>query len=353
MPEESAEKRLQRTGGNIGNQIIAHGLLSALRYDEVSWDHSLGSAYVDSNFDIIVVAAANFLFEGFDFSGMADFIEATNLPCVMVGLGAQSSNFSTDINIQPGTQRLVQIVAERSTSIGVRGPFTADVLARLGIKNVQVVGCPSYYLTCQPELRFKERTPEPSRVVINGSRDVVRHSFDPERMKVILRRLMKEAVSHSYDFVAQTELDEIRFSEADGDSSQEVSFRNYESFFEGVATQDELRMWLRSHVRAFWDVEEWFKAMPAYDFIIGTRFHGAIAGIESGIPACVICHDTRTSEMCEFLGIPRLSLDEATSLDIRSIFDRIDMTQTQRRYRQLYPDYKDFLESNNLPHRLR
>jgi polysaccharide pyruvyl transferase WcaK-like protein len=102
----------------------------------------------------------------------------------------------------------------------------------------------------------------------------------------------------------------------------------------------------------FWDVEAWFEAMPNYDFVIGTRFHGAIAAIESGTPACVICHDTRTAEMCEFLGIPRLSLSEAQGLDIRAVYERTDMQSLADRYRQLYPLYKEFLEANNLPHRL-
>src|SRR5689334_944636 len=130
-------ERLQKTGGNTGNQIIARGLLNVLELEEVSWDYSVGTERVDEEFDVILIAAANFLFPGFDFGGMAAFIENTKLPCVMVGLGAQSKDYSPDIPLKPGTERLVQVVADRSHSIGVRGPFTAEVLKRRGITNVQ------------------------------------------------------------------------------------------------------------------------------------------------------------------------------------------------------------------------
>ena len=119
---------------------------------------------ISAEYDIILIAAANFLFPGFDFGGMAEFIERTDLPVAIVELGAQSKDYSPHIPLKPGTERLMRVVAERAPIIGVRGPFTAQVLDEMNIRNVQIVGCPSYYmngegdaLVCDPTLSEKPK----------------------------------------------------------------------------------------------------------------------------------------------------------------------------------------------------
>ena len=134
------------TGGNTGNQLIAYSLLDQLEVDEVSWDFRTPPAEVDEKFDLFVIAASNFLFPQFDFAGMSDYIEATSLPCVVVGLGAQSNNYDPNLELSAGTERLVKVMAERGALIGVRGAYTKAVLEARGVHNTQVTGCPSYYV---------------------------------------------------------------------------------------------------------------------------------------------------------------------------------------------------------------
>lgn len=352
-PNDTIESKLAKTGGNTGNQLIAYGLLRALDYETVSWDYSLGPAYVDANFDIIVIAAANFLFPGFDFSGMANFIAATKLPCLMVGVGAQSPDYSLDIPLQPGTLRLMQLVSERSACIGVRGPYTADVLARKGIKNVQVVGCPSYYMRLSPTLpEFRRPTDGPLRVAINGSRDVVKHSFHPEQMIHCLRALIQQAITRNYDFITQTEIDELYCSLTSSNVLHTDFFLRVSSFYRGVCATDDLLSWLRGNVRVFWDVHEWLTSMANYDFVLGTRFHGAIAAIQRKVPALVICHDSRTEEMCTVMGLPHRRLAMSSDWRISTLFDEIDMSVTRSTYVQRYALYIDFLDYNDVGHLL-
>jgi hypothetical protein len=105
--------------------VIAWGLLKSLQYSHVAWDYARGPADVSINFDHIVIAAANFIAPNFDFGGMAAFIEQSNLPVTILGLGAQSSDYSADIPLMPGTERFLQVLKERCKIIGVRGAFTA------------------------------------------------------------------------------------------------------------------------------------------------------------------------------------------------------------------------------------
>lgn len=63
----------------------------------------------------------------------------------MIGAGAQAYEFGGCIALTEGTRCFLGYVAARSVSIGVRGHYTAEVLARLGIRNVDVIGCPSAF----------------------------------------------------------------------------------------------------------------------------------------------------------------------------------------------------------------
>jgi hypothetical protein len=357
----TAAEKLARTGGNTGNQIIAYGLLRALKYEEVSWDHSIGPARVNSEFDIIVIAAANFLHTGFDFGGMASFIEATQLPCVMVGVGAQSNTYSPDIDIKPGTQRLMQVVAERSKLIGARGPFTLEVLSRMGIHNVQVTGCPSHYMGARPELRVRKPPLGANpRLLFNSSRDVVSHAFDRDRMINVVCGLLAAAVESQSDFAPQSELPEIQIGDGPDQPTFEAAFQTmlaHFPFYRRVAPVDQLSAWFRQHVRVYWDVAEWFDNVKKYDFVFGNRFHGNMIAIQAGVPACVICHDTRTTEMCEFLGIPSIGLmdledADAANINVARLYDLVDPNAIQARYDILYPAFKQFLATNQLPTRL-
>ena len=73
--------------------MIAYGLLSQIEHDDVAWDYRIDPKEVHERFDMIVIAAANFLFPTFDFGGMAHYIEQANLPVAIVGLGAQSNSY--------------------------------------------------------------------------------------------------------------------------------------------------------------------------------------------------------------------------------------------------------------------
>jgi hypothetical protein len=343
---------LRATGQNTGNQVIAYGLLKTVKHQAVNWDSSIGPQRVDEEYDHILIAAANFLHSGFDLGGMASFIEATNLPCTMVGVGAQSKDYSTDIKLQPGTERLMRVVAERSGLIGARGAFTAAVLSKMGIHNVQVTGCPSYYMSCRPTLEIrKPALTRASRLLINSSRDVVSHAFDREKMIEIVCGLVSLAIEREADFVPQSELPEIRIAESS--SPEEIETNVHEILrtfapFNRVATYEKLLLWFSKHVRVYWDVSLWQEAMKSYDFVFGNRFHGNMIALQAGTPACVICHDTRTTEMCEFLGLPHVALKDASKVDVDHLYSLVDPEAIQARYKQLYPQFRKFLTLNGL-----
>ena len=350
----SIADKLAQTGGNTGNQLIAYGLTKPLVFEDVSWDIRIGPERVSAEYDVILIAAANFLFPGFDFGGMAEFIERTDLPVAIVELGAQSKDYSRHIPLKPGTERLMRVVAERAPIIGVRGPFTAEVLDEMNIRNVQIVGCPSYYMNGEGDALVCDRTLcEKPRIAVNASRDVFQHAFDARKMREVVAGLIREAIRYDGIFVAQTEREEMIVASGTNDSETDEALDRLSRLFTGfIDDVDSLKLWAHDHLRVYWSVEHWIDDMREFDLVAGTKFHGAMAALLAGTPAFVFCHDTRTREMSEFLGVPSASIEVVDRIDLREVYDRIDPSRFNARRAELFPAYKRFLEANGLRHRL-
>ena len=345
---EDPISKLVKTGGNTGNQVIARGLLDRIAYDDISWDHRIDPKAVHERFDMVVVAAANFLFPKFDFGGMADYIERADLPVAIVGLGAQSNNYDPKISLMPGTERFVKVIAERAASIGVRGPYTQEVLAQRGVHNVTVTGCPSYYMGGPDSMKIRRRPfDEIKRLSINASRDVIVHSFDKDKMRRLVQGIYSTGVTWKADFIAQSEQSEIRLADKQARAVEE-SLKELSAFLTDVVPEVGVRSWAADHLRVFFDVDAWLETIQTYDFVFGSRFHGCMVALQRGVPALVICHDTRTEDMCRFLGMPFVSIVDLDEIDVAQLYDRLGLETLDRRYQELYPAYTRFLTVNKL-----
>ena len=347
------EERFVKTGQNTGNTLIGAALKRQLAFEDFATGTGHQAGYVNETFDLIAVPAANFIYEGFDFGYLADFIERTRLPALMVGLGAQSSDLTKlDITVPKGTRRLLSIVAERSASIGVRGEYTASVMNHLGIKNVTLTGCPSLYWHRRPDHRVDVPAVSGPKVVLNGSNNVMSHSFAPAAAKAVERQLAELGMRAGYDFVLQNEMPEILLME-DPDGAIPAGRLEGTIMRLGLNGQaEDYARYIRENGRVFFDVDQWIAAMTQYDFSLGTRFHGNMAAVLAGKPALVIAHDTRTQEMCDLIKLPSLSVKDVSTIEPQSLYDGLSYEAFNKTYVHLYGTYKAFLEKNGVAHRL-
>ncbi len=344
----SKGERFDLTGRNTGNQVISYGLLNRLSYDEVVFDPHLSPSEVNARFDHILIGAANFNHSGFDFGYLADFLEGTSLPVTIVGLGAQSNDLSKDIDLLPGTERFLKIVSDPCRLMGVRGAYTAEILNRRGITNLQITGCPSYYADFGNVVPNEAPRLRPdSRIGVNASRDVIGHGFNPEAMAGAIKRLMQVAVERDADFIAQTEHEEIVIAESYVPDLSPYLTSLYNQLGLGVS-RESFDNWAMRRCKVYWDVADWIGAMEGLDFVLGTRFHGAMAALLAGTPALVLCHDSRTLEMCDFLQIPHLPVDTMNRMRLEEIHAAMDLAAFNTRRAQLGLAYSAFLFANGL-----
>lgn len=350
---DDVEAAFKESGNNFGNILIGHGVRSVLEpYPLVERSELASPEEANERCSHVVIPAANFLWKDFDFGFMASFLEKTRLPVTMIGVGAQTNDRTQTSEIHPNTLRLMKLVSERSSRIGVRGFYTAEVLAANGIHNVEVIGCPSLYSTRLPSLSIDAgRLKDVRRLSINLSRRVLRHSFAPERMREIENVVLQLGIQNGAGFVAQDEMDELSLACKGVPLPPQVP-----QYFSSIPA-GEVEAYFRDHTRWFADVGSWSAYVRDLDLSIGTRFHGNLISLINGVPALMVVHDSRTMEMCTLMNIPSLHVSTARSqaLDVeglQTLLANLSFSAFEQSYRVLYRRYAGFLRSNGLPSNL-
>jgi polysaccharide pyruvyl transferase WcaK-like protein len=115
---------------------------------------------------------------------------------------------------------------------------------------------------------------------------------------------------------------------------------------------DEYLAFIKKNCKVFFSVEEWASYIKTKDFSVGTRFHGNLIALLNGVPAVIFVHDSRTTEMCNFMKIPHFGLDSRLLENIPKLYQDVSYDEFSRNYSQLYQSYCSFLTENRVPHNL-
>lgn len=294
--------------------------------------------------DVIVVAAANWLSEHADLSWLVKTLEATNLPVVVAGLGAQAGIDHAIPLLKPATERFVRLVSERSTSISTRGAFTAEVLGRYGVQNVVVTGCPSLLLAGEaaPNI-LKASEVEYDGCVIHATR------HGTGRVTSAQAYLYQQALKHELDIILQSEAE---VSELDGSALDLTITKNSDDLplIYGADLAD-VRRYLARHAQVYWRVDDWISAVSRKRFCVGSRVHGSIAALVAGTPSLLLAHDARCVEMAEAMKIPTLQMDAIDTdkdMNIDALLDATDIVAFQQHYSTYLKRFREFFRANGL-----
>ncbi len=350
---QSFNDQFKDAGSNFGNTLIGYGVERILQCNDLI-DFSDIRSPEDANerCSHIVIPAANFLWKDFDFGYMADFIEKTNLPVTVIGLGAQTHDRSTVSRVHPNTVRLVKIIAERGPSLGVRGFYTCEVLASLGILNTTALGCPSLYSNGVPYINpnFKDSLDE-SKVSVNFSRQVAHHSFSPTNLRLIESKLLELSIKSKSSFVAQDEIFEILLSQNEviPEKQKELLL----SYFSPLNEGKDIISFFQKQTHHFTDISAWINYAKKQSCSIGSRLHGNIIFLINGIPAINIVHDSRTLEVATLIGAPVIHVNsfqvDGGPNRLVDYFDSVDFSLFNSNMAFLYKKAMSFFNEHSLP----
>jgi hypothetical protein len=339
-------------GRNSGNLAFQYAVNRHIASAKTPVGFGSDPSWVRERCDVLVIPSSNQVnpVEDSWVLKAADFIEAADLPCIAVGLGAQAATLHDEIKLSDGTLRYLQAISSHSEAIGVRGDYTASVLSKYGIKNTVVIGCPSNFLHPSPTLgatiEQKISDGHLHRLVMTDiERRIRREDLD--------RKLFDWIVQSHGTYVCQSDpvltcLARGRREEA---SSADVE-RMYRWLVDVGAHENHTAApsldSFANYFRAFFDIGAWLEFLSGYDLSIGVRFHGNLLAIQAGIPGLCIAHDARTQELCTTTALPCVSIEQvmnshhvqdivhATSFD-GAVYDA-RRTSLSQAYRNLFID---------------
>ena len=338
---------------NSGDLVYTYAstmLTSARNF--VPWDFQLSAEEVNEKYSRVIffipcrIAPPPYDDDGYTYESVTRFIEGLKIPFFSLAESIQSRRYDYEIDfhksLSPKVVRYRKVIAERSPVVGTRGYYSAEVLSKLGIKNVTPLGCTSLYLN-GPQLKASLLSvpPQPGK-----GRVATCYSNYQGNPNSRIRDFLRLSDQADFHYVEQTF----------GLVSQALYYPgkiSVASIHEAKAIYQELPPLLsllqKGLVHYFSNYTLWRDFLASMDFAFGARMHGLTPAIHAGVPATFIAHDARVREMCEFLSLPFVAehaLPAELSLDF--FLQRCDYAAAFKRYPEAYRQFVDVLHGNGI-----
>ena len=299
------DEKMSAVGKNTGNLVYSETIKEHLNYDletvlTSDWTKErLGQRNVFS-----IMPASNFLAPYATWiEYLIPILECTDMHFTLVGLGAQAALDETPKDVvsklSEKQKYFFKLVSERAVTIGVRGEFTAECLGVLGIHNVEVIGCPSYY-----------------------------------------------QYEGNYPILPNPKLDKVLYTAQNG---KDKIYKIAEKANAQLICQDFLDTQCNQVI--FFDYEKWnqYIRQGEYSFAFGSRFHGNMMALRNGVPTLWIVHDWRTLELVQYLGLPYINYYDPKFQKIKyveELLEYCDYSKVYAKYPQLLEKYNKFMKCN-------
>ena len=317
--EDNPEKKLN-TIINTGNLIHIYATANLLNANQVD--------YRDFDFlskcSAVVTPVMCWIRENDDISGWTEWADTClgDIPLIPLPLGLITGHKKSDFTLHPQTVKCIAKFAEKAV-IGVRGYYSAEILNKYGIKNLQVIGCPSLYLNLDRGLMVRSSSSKPHSTVVN------------------YRTFWKKPGDKDWGFLLWAAKNNVSFVEQTG------KLWNPHHFSDDASIA--LANWLNEKERLFLDVGEWRKYIRKHDFSMGQRMHGNIVALWEGIPSLFMTMDTRMEELCEFFHLPSMSArDFDAEKPVEYYYELADYTEFNKHYHTCLNEFYTFIAKNHL-----
>lgn len=338
--------KLIDTGNNTGNLMFSVGIREQLSYEKEIWVK--GDTIEDVEKPAAIIPSANFIIKGGDefIQACTEFLQNTDCPVTMAGLGAQgTAELNTPAKLvealSPVKIAYFKMLSERAVSIGVRGEFTAECLAEMGVHNVRIIGCPSFYKHLDGVYpKLPSPTLDKTQITVTTGR--------PEESRLLEMGIKLNSI---WMMQMMTEMPKSAFE------NETISPVWVERRFPGLnVSLEEYSHFLKNNSRMFFRLEDWnsFYQEEGITFAFGSRFHGNMAAIRNGVPALWIVHDSRTTELAKALHVPFIRIEDFVQIENpEELLQYCDYSDLYANYKSLCKNYVEFLEENHISHKFK
>ncbi|ESQ88902.1 hypothetical protein ABAC460_14065 [Asticcacaulis sp. AC460] len=343
-------------GHNNGNLAFVYAI--ARQVDaEFHWVSWATRADVLNQYDAVLIPCANQFGAHNDLGGAATIMEAVDKPVIAIGLGAQADTMETEVRAKEGTVNWVKAIDARrfgsTSNIYTRGPYTSQQLARFGIDDTIVGGCPTHFISHDVHLGRSIQAGWDATSIPRSLSVCAGHQGWGELRPIeqqLIALMMDPTAFGQYVVQATGEMIKLSrglFDDIDPNQLEILRLHTVPHY-----TMDEFKSWCRTYARSFYDVPAWMDALTRYDLTIGPRYHGTQLAIQAAKMGCVVAFDSRTEEMCRQTGVPfltkgQLAGQHLTRGNLKALI-KFDGEAYDAQRRERAQNYVTFLRDNGL-----
>lgn len=345
---KSVETLFKEVGLNTGNLAFWYAMNQHVAEEKSYFGWSFDPLEINNNFDVLVFPAANQLNPDWDLGGFADLIDKANIPVLICGLGAQATDMSKKLSFNAGTKRFLKVISERAVKIGVRGNYTAQVLADNNVFNVEVLGCPSNFINPLTDLGA---TIARKFVTLSNVDKLVLNIDITQKLAEKIRIMFHWAIGRHTQLVNQAPLDLLKLSHSDSKHIDPHLIRRVHNLLAPSVSLSYFSQMVSNSFLSYFNVNEWMYQLHQFDLSVGTRLHGNMLALQSGIPSIFMPHDSRTQELADIMALPTYSLDKITrATTLETVLENVafDGDHYDRTRRILAGKYKKLINDTGL-----
>ncbi len=313
-------------GMNTGNLLFMSSLSkllspSCIPYSYISKDIDLNSYKNIVTTDLIWIRSDSV------FPHIEKLAEKYGGKIIPISIGLQDAYYNADFKLQDRTVNLLKCLQERCV-LGVRGYYTAEILDKYGINNIEVIGCPSMYWNNSRGFKIRN-----NKVNLNQQIPTIvnfRTFWGTANIKE--RKFLRYCANHKFRFVEQT-----GSALTSKFLSNDLPFYNYISEYLNICKV------------TYFNAEEWRKSIEPYDFSIGLRFHGNVMMLRNGKKALFIIHDSRTKELTDYFKLPTINIQDFDETKPTGYYYNLaDYTEFNKIYTEKFDIFVLFLKKNGI-----
>lgn len=344
---------------NIGDLMVYDSTLKLLEFCEIEVANSrvINQKNIDrynAEFDFAFLRGSNYIHASMDWKHAGELIEKLKIPVFAIGVGAQAVE-PEQITLPGDGIRIWSAIADHCGTIGVRGSYSAEVLSAHGIKNVEVIGCPSMYRSRSPQLELKRKNQYDVRKIAFSlrresgagyARDVGSYRTTQRDFMLRLNRESEMTIS----IHGEPEEKAFYFRDTARMAKAEETLR--ESGWITPENETEMLTIYKSQLFFNTTVSRFDEFIRAMDLAIGYRVHAVLPALASGVPGILVGYDTRTSELAEAHSIPIFSENEIAGRSWRDLYQPELFDSFAKSFPNGYRRMKRFLVRNGVPNRM-
>jgi polysaccharide pyruvyl transferase WcaK-like protein len=345
---------------NIGDAFVFDSSLKLLNFErlDVLPIEQVDAAAIDranAEYDYVFLRGSNYVHSEMEWGQAPEVLRRLKIPVIAFGIGAQAP-VSGKLELSQDTKAVLRLIADSTASVGVRGAYSADVLAGLGIKNVRIIGCPTAFRANDPNLAIKLPPLDQVRTAgVTLRREVsTTYAQDIQRYLTFHRDLVK-AMAGRFDvtLMAQGEAEEKKLALGTAAQKEEAIAALREN---GWASQwyldDEMERLYRSRMFYSDVVADYEQLVRRLDLVLGYRLHGNLMALANGTPSIYFTYDSRTVEFAETFKIPSFDVFSGQEFRLEEYWEQARFDRFNSAHSQVYAAMRDFLAENRVDNKM-